>query len=102
MRRFLLKNLPSLLFGFSTLVVPAAIHAQNHLIVNAGGNVVVSGNLVLRNTDLHADGIFDASAGNVTFSGNGSNSINGSLPLFGTLKVNKTGSGDVTMNTDVD
>jgi len=102
MRRFLLKNYHSLLFGFSVFVVPMNIQAQNHLVVNVGGSMIASGNLVLRNTDLDADGNFDASAGTVIFSGGGNNSINGGLPIFGTLKVNKTGTGDVTMNTDVD
>ncbi len=76
--------------------------AQSAFIVTPGTNVNVSGTMVLDNTDLINNGSFDAAAANVILTGNGNNNINGSTaPVIGTLRVNKTGASNITLNNNV-
>jgi hypothetical protein len=80
------------------------LYAQNgQLKVSPGATVQVSnGYLVLYNTDLSTDGIFNASGGTLIIAGNTGSSINGSVsPLINKLFIDKTGSNKLTLNNNL-
>ena len=80
---------------------PGVLHAQNSkLTLQSGGNLVVAGgNLVLNNTDLRDDGIFDASNATVWVTGSNNNFFGGAgIPLIQVLTLNTSPASTLTLN----
>jgi len=76
-------------------------NAQNfEVVIQPGTTVAVSGNLVLNNTDLLCNGIFNAGFGTVWLTGVNSTSFSGSgVPVIGNLQLNTGPTTSLSLNT---
>src|SRR5215510_13843288 len=77
----------------ATLLFLAAHTIYGQVVITAGAQVAVSGNveLTLMNTDFVNNGSFSAGTGIVRFTGNASSSISGTQPVqFYQLDINKS------------
>src|SRR5258708_7068002 len=88
------------LVGFA----PFALHAQNsRLTLQSGSNLIVAGgNLVLSNTDLQAEGSFDASNATVLVRGSNNTFFGGTgVPVIQVLTINTSPASTLTLNNTV-
>ena len=85
------------LLVFSLLTIPGFLHAQHNLIISSGTSFrATGGNVVLNNTSITNNGVFNANAAVVNLSGNAASTISGSNAFsMQVLQINKTGGTNV-------
>ena len=90
----------SLLYVQLVLAVSTANAQNNKVVVQTGSNFVAAGgNVVINNTDLTTDGVFNGNGAGLIITGNSNSSLSGSTPLqVGTLTLNTSPASKLTLS----